>query len=444
MLARYLIGGTTLTDADEAFQLALNHAHGKRERPLCLCRSEPIAMYIARIDGRFYIKRMPGSGSTHDPMCVSYEIPIELSGKGSLKGSAITDDAENGGTTLKVAFSLTRRPNRGAIAQSGTVSDTVKSDAHKLSIRSLLHYLWDEAGFNRWSSRMEGKRSWAVIRRHLLAAAEDITIKGQHLGEILYIPEAWTKEQADDIKARRTQHVAKIVPTTGGTHALMLFIGECKGIEQTPFGFKMVVKNAPDFPLYFSKDVRDRITKRFAMEFGLKEGPDPSHLMFVATFSLDMARNAQLDEVSFVFCSKEWIPAETPDEVQLVQSLVDQRRHFIKGLRYNIQRDAPLASVVLVDTIGQETAVYIIPAGSAEAYQAGIEELQNGSTLSSVTWNVGADAKLPVFPPAGRTLGGRDFTAGPQSRPQGGRRTSATPRSSALPAMEMQNAEPPA
>ena len=421
MLARYSIGGTVMTDADDSFQMALNHAHSKRIRPLCLCRDEPIPMYIARIDGRFHIKRMPNSGGTHDPLCVSYEMPVELSGKGSLKGSAITDDAENGGTTLKVAFSLTRRPNRGAIAQSGAVSDTVKSDAHKLTIRSTLHYLWDEAGFNRWSPRMEGKRSWSVIRRHVVAAAEDVKVKGQPLGELLYIPEQWGKEQADDIKSRRQQHIAKIVPTTGGTHSLMLYVGECKGIEQTPFGFKMVVKNAPDFPLHFSKDVRERIGKRFAMDLGLKESLEGSHLMFISTFSLDMARNAQLDEVSFVICTKDWIPVETPDEVDLVSALVGQHRHFIKGLRYNVQRDAPLAAAVLLDSLGQETALYVVPAAASEAYRAGLEELQNNSALPSWTWNVGTDPKIPALPAAG-TPGTRSATS---RRPSSTRPTSS-------------------
>lgn len=398
MLARYSIGGTVMTDADDSFQMALNHAHGKRERPLCLCRGEPIPMYIARIDGRFYIKRMPNSGDTHDPMCVSYEMPPELSGLGPLQGSAITEDAENGGTTLKVAFSLTRRPNRGAIAQSGTVSDTVKSDAHKLSIRSTLHYLLHQAGFNRWSPRMEGKRSWSVIRRHILAAAENKKLKGQPLGDLLYIPEPWTKDQEREIKARRQQHTAKIVPSTGGTHSLMVYVGECKSVDQTALGYKMVVKNAPDFPLVFSKDVRERIGKRFGMEFGLKESLDSSHLLFIATFSLGVARDAQLDEVSFVICTKEWLPVETVDEVDLLNALVAQRRHFIKGLRYNTAADAPMASAVLLDSTAKETALYIVPAAASEAYRAGIDELQDGSSLPSWTWNVGTDAQVPALP----------------------------------------------
>ena len=32
----------------------------------------------------------------------------------------------------------------------------MKADASKLSLKATLHYLWEEAGFNRWSDRMTG------------------------------------------------------------------------------------------------------------------------------------------------------------------------------------------------------------------------------------------------------------------------------------------------
>ena len=398
MLGRYLIGGVPISDSDESFQMALNHAHGKRDRPLCLCRDAPIPMYIARIDGRFFVKRMPNSGATHDPMCASYEPPPELSGLGNVLGNAITDDCEEGGTTLRVGFSLTRRPGRGAIAQAGSISDSVESDANKLTLRSTLHYLWDQAGFNRWSPRMEGKRSWHVIRRHLLGAAEGKTMKGQGLGDLLYVPEAWAKEHADEIKARRDQTLSRIVPTTGGARSLMLCIGECKTVQQSVFGYKLIIKHAPDFSIFFSKEVHERIEKRFAMEFGLKETIADSHMMFIATFGLNVSRGADLDEISFVMCTKDWIPFETPDEASLVESLVSQRRHFVKGLRYNVAAGEPLATAVLLDSVAKETALYIVPASASEQYHHGIEELQANSSLPHWTWNVGEHAQVPALP----------------------------------------------
>lgn len=356
-------------------------------------------MYIARIDGKFYIKRMPNSGAEHDPMCVSYEPPPELSGLGHVLGTAITEDGEDGSTTLRVDFSLAKLGKRGAVSKSGAISDTVKSDSNKLTLRSTLHYLWDQAGFNRWSPRMEGKRSWGVIRRHLLASAEDKNMKGQVLGDLLYIPEPWSSSNEKDIEARRDQLLSKIVPTTGGMRSLMLCIGECKAVQEAVFGFKLVIKHAPGFGIFFTKEVSARIDKRFAMEFGMRKRVDSAHLMFIATFGMNVSRGADLEEISFVTCSKDWIPFETPDELALIDALVAQRRHFIKGLRYNVPVNEPLASAVLLDSLASETALYIVPSAAPENYRQGVEELQTASSLPSWTWDVGAHSQVPALPP---------------------------------------------
>ena len=208
----------------------------------------------------------------------------------------------------------------------------------------------------------------------------------------------------------------------------MVYVGECKSVDQPALGYKMVVKNAPDFPLVFSKDVRERIGKRFGMEFGLKESLDASHLLFIATFSLGLARDAQLDEVSFVICTKEWLPVETVDEVDLLNALVAQRRHFIKGLRYNTPADAPLASAVLLDSTAKETALYVVPAAASEAYRAGIEELQDGSSLPSWTWNVGTDAQVPALPSVANA--GQRGASCPAPSPSGSSKGSSARQSS--------------
>jgi len=60
-------------------------------------------MYIAQLEGRHFVKRMPLSGRDHDPACPSYDPPYELSGLGPLIGNAIQVDA-NGRTMLKIDF----------------------------------------------------------------------------------------------------------------------------------------------------------------------------------------------------------------------------------------------------------------------------------------------------------------------------------------------------
>ncbi|XHO77797.1 hypothetical protein BCC0238_007391 (plasmid) [Burkholderia gladioli] len=46
-------------------------------------------MYIARFEGRYQVKRMPGTGTQHKLGCDSFETPPGLSGFGDVDGSAI-------------------------------------------------------------------------------------------------------------------------------------------------------------------------------------------------------------------------------------------------------------------------------------------------------------------------------------------------------------------
>ncbi|MCQ4438491.1 DUF1173 domain-containing protein, partial [Clostridioides difficile] len=65
-----------------SFLAKLPAAHEAKTRPLCLCSTPPIPMYIARFEGRYQVKRMPGTGAKHKLGCDSYETPPGLSGYG--------------------------------------------------------------------------------------------------------------------------------------------------------------------------------------------------------------------------------------------------------------------------------------------------------------------------------------------------------------------------
>jgi hypothetical protein len=105
MAANYIFQGNKMSIDEEGFQASLKTAYPQKIRPLCPCKQPPIAMYIAKIDDRFIIKRMPNTGSDHDLECRSYEIPAGLSGRDQVLGSAIKESSVTGLTTLKFDFS---------------------------------------------------------------------------------------------------------------------------------------------------------------------------------------------------------------------------------------------------------------------------------------------------------------------------------------------------
>ena len=193
---------------DPRLSAALTAAHGTKLRPLCTCRSAGVPMYVARSGDHYIIKRMPNSGSQHHLDCDSYEPPGELSGLGEVSGSAIQEDIESGLTALKLDFSLSKAGGRKSPVASGIEPESVRTDGAKLTLRGALHYLWDEAGLSRWSPAMAGKRSWFVVRKHLLQAAENKTTKGAALGSLLFIPETFSVDRKDELLQRRTARLA--------------------------------------------------------------------------------------------------------------------------------------------------------------------------------------------------------------------------------------------
>jgi len=212
----FQVGDATLSAHDPQLAPALAGAHARRIRPLCLCRNPAAPMYVAQVAGQFIAKRMPGTGAQHDPGCESYGAPPELSGFGDLVGRAIQEDIDAGVTVLKLGFSLSRTGRRPAPAAVTREADSVKADASKLSLKATLHYLWEEAGFNRWSDRMTGKRNWFVIRRHLLHAADNKTAKGAPLSDVLYIPEVFSAERKTELAQRHLSAVSRITASGAG------------------------------------------------------------------------------------------------------------------------------------------------------------------------------------------------------------------------------------
>src|SRR5215204_2892158 len=318
---RFQIGAATLSANDLQLAPALADAHARRIRPLCLCRKPAAPLYVARGAGQFIPKRMPGTGPQHDPGCESYEAPPELSGFGDLVGRAIQEDGDAGITVLRLGFSLSRTGPRPAPGPVTREADSVKADASKLSLQATLHYLWEEVGFHRWSERMIGKRSWFVIRKHLLQAADGKTAKGAPLSDVLYIPEVFSTERKTELAQRHLSAVSRITATGAGPRRLMLLIGEVKEFAAARYGHKLVVKHLPDQPFMLSEDLHRRMAVRFERELTLWDAVAGAHLLVIATFGVAPTGVTAVEELALIVVTETWIPIDHIYDANLVNAL---------------------------------------------------------------------------------------------------------------------------
>lgn len=396
-MRRFRIGDETYGEDAPEIQGALAAAHERHERPLCLCRSEGLPMYIARMGSLYVIKRLPLSGGEHDPSCESHETPYELSGLGALMGSAIQLDPKSGMAALKLEFSLSKIGSRAAAPEAGLGSDSVSGKARKLSLRGLLHYLWHEAELTVWTSLWTGKRHWWNVQWHVREAAKQMIVKGRPFAETLFIPEPFRIDKKDAIEKRRTEALAPAATPSSGPRRLMVLVGEVKDFEPARAGQKLVVRHIPGFPFMVDEGLHRRLRTRFEREFSLWEADDRSHLMAIATFGLNPAGLAVIEEIAVMVVNENWIVYESIHEKKLVDALARVRQKSVKGLRYNLQADQPIANAIL-QTRQQPVALYIVPPGVDENFEAMVGEMiETRPELGSWVWRVG-EGEMPPLP----------------------------------------------
>lgn len=396
--ASYGLDDITIRESDPNFERFLEYCHAGRKHPLCLCCLPHPSMYVAKVWGKYVVKRMPSSGRDHAPSCGSYEPPPELSGLAQVQGSAIQEDM-SGMTTLKLSFSLSRGASRQAPVAGATERDSVKDDGNKLTLRGTLHYLWEAAGFHMWSPAMEGKRNWAVIYQYLNERVAKSTLaKGMHLSDVLYIPEPFYVHKKEEIDQRRFNFLNKASRSPKGSRRLLLVVGEIKRIDalSTGQGYQVSIKQTP-LRLTLSDQLYQRMNKRFDAELALHHATDGSHLILIGTAVYNSSTGtASFEELALMVVTDNWLPFENMFEKAAIDTLIQQKRYFKKGLRYNLPSSRPLASILVTDTKPQPTALYIIPPDAANDAINTLDLLLKESTFPSWVWHVDRGPIPPI------------------------------------------------
>lgn len=396
-MRRFRLADQVMEETAPDFQDALAIAYRKRIRPLCLCKAGGLSMYIAHVGDQYMVKRMPLSGGGHDPACSSYEPPDELSGLGVLMGSAIQVDPESGMSALKVAFSLTKIGARAAPGAGTDQIDSIADEAKKLSLRSLLHYLWHQAELTAWTSRWAGKRHWWNIRWHLIEAAGQMIVKGDTLSEILFVPEPFRSADKAAIDQRRAAALVPALPPKNGPRKLMLLVGEVKDFAPSRNGHRLIVKHLPDFPFMLEENLYRRLKARFENELALWDADEASHLIAIATFGLSPAGLAVVEDMALMVVAENWVPYDSAYEKKLVDALAKLRQRSVKALRYNLSAEKPSAAAML-QRQSQPIALYVVLPSADAGYDEALEELiTSRPEIGAWIWRT-IDGEMPPLP----------------------------------------------
>ena len=392
-MQRYYVVDREMSANEDGFDVMVARAYTLKATVRCLCRRDvDLELYISHRHGGHVLSRWPGTGPRHAPHCDHYEAPDHLTGLGQVLGSAIVDDIDKGETTLKFGFPLSKGPARAAPASFTNDKPDVKATGQRLTMRGMLHFLWDRAQLTHWHPKMEGKRNWYIVRRQLLNAALGCKVRGDAFAQRLFIPETLRLDDKDEIARRRDGELAG---ARAAPDRIMVLIGEIKGIESARYGEKILIKHLPQWPFFMDAEMARRFHKRFAAEEELWKADDrDGHLMIAASFSIGASGLPQIYEMSVMPVTREWLPYEGLDEKTLVIQAVEERRHFVKGMRVNLGLEMPIASLTLTDTGTEATAVYLAHNLPETRYDEALEQLMRTRGVQHSTWRPGDRLQL--------------------------------------------------
>lgn len=396
-MRRFLIGDRSFEEDSADLQALLPHAYEQKLRPHCQCKDPPVRMYIARLDGQFLVKRMPLSGRDHEPTCPSYEPPYELSGLGPLIGNAIQIEA-TGRTALKLDFSMTKRgPRMATSAPTEPSEPAIRNETKKLSLRAMLHYLWEMGELTEWRSSWASKRGWGRVRTSLMNAASQMTARGGELSDLLFVPEVFNHGDREGIAARRATALAGAQASGTGLRKLMIIVAEVKEFIAAREGHCIALRHLP-FPLIMEEGAWKRLIVRYETELELWRSSKEFHLILIATFGISASGIAAVDEVAMMVVNENWIPFESVHERLLLERLAGLRRKSVKGLRFNLSRDQPIVSVTLPEQRPSPVAMFIVPAGRNEDYERAMAEMiEARPEMTPWVWRI-AEGEMPRLP----------------------------------------------
>lgn len=354
-----------------------------------------IEMYVAHLRD-FVVKRMPNAGGQHHPRCGSFEPDVAQSGLGAFSGGAVRE-LDSGRTELRVDFPWTRRRGHGAPRDAAAESGQVEAVTRRMSLRAVMHFLFERAGFNRWVPAMKGRRNQGVVRKYLLEAAADVDAAGGSLADRLFVPEAFNEGVKAEIARRRREKLAMLKPD-GASTPLALLIGEFKTVEATEQGRRVWIRHMPDAPLLVEDSVWQRLTRRYMSLFEARDADTGLRVRLVMAALIKARREFtyEVDAASLMMTSEHWIPVEGVHELSLIDALVNEGRRFIKPLRYDAPSAEAFANALLLDVGPQARPLHLVSPYADERSRAVKRRAIERGAHDVWVWEI--DRPLPPLP----------------------------------------------
>jgi hypothetical protein len=309
----------------------------------CLCTTPPQPLVIRLRGGHYHLAGWPDQGGRHDTRCPFFKLAPAVTGRSGYAVGAIAETAD--GTHIRLHQPLTVRGGEDTRPGGDEAEPAEALSRNTVSLLGLLHWLWEQAGLNRWDHQGE-PRGWPHVSAALTQALTGSTVNGQPLDSCLYVPVPFTPDGRDYANAVLDRFVSALGARRAGSRWRGLILAEVRGISPTPYGEAIMLRHAKT-PVFASAEVMDRARRAYRPAFA---GSQPGRSRQIVLLLVDRTarRNLVAVDLCAMLTSHVYVPADSACEVQMADHLVARGRDFIKPCRYD-DRDGVFPDFILTD-----------------------------------------------------------------------------------------------
>ena len=269
---------------------------------------------------------------------------------------------------------------------------------------------------------MQGKRSYWVLRKFLLQACAEVETKGLCLAERVFIPESFSKDRVAEIARRRDEALSILLsPDPDLQFKMMIAIGELKELRATALGYELVLKHLPYCAFFIDETAGARMKRTFEPELQASSAGQVK-LIAACLFHAKREHVYQIESLTLMMTSSEWIPLDHGYEKDLVDKLVAEQRAFLKPLRYDAKHAGKFPNFLLLDAGEQPIALDILSAFLTDQERAAKASAIAARSPKGWAWDTAQAVFIPELPPqAGRRPAreGPRAATSPAARPHG-------------------------
>lgn len=327
-------------------KMAVSH-----ERAFCMCSSRAPELYVTRRGALLFLARIPGTGQVHHPACPSFDI----------------EDADNvtteGRTIVSPGFPLWQSTSNKRVASAPSTGNepALSQNEPVVDLVDLLQRLWRKAEFNRWQPRMQGRRNWNVIRRHILEASATFSLGSTALEECLFLPPFFERAKATEHQTESTKQLDTICSHHGDKAKLGLVMGVAKSFGQSKYGHSVQLLHLPEITFYLRPTVTSRLRAKniFAMT-ALASGLRDCHVLTMLLVEKTAQGYFNVVDAGFMRTTNEYVPVWSVFEEDVIARLVAEQRSFLRPLPVSsAQKQGPV--LYLTDAGASVVAIHINP-----------------------------------------------------------------------------------